>query len=183
MKLNLGSGTLQMSGFVNVDHRSNTKADIVDDAFELRTIKPGTVTELVASHILEHACYDRTKQILKRWLEVLCPGGKLWLALPDFRKVLNEHAIALRDGKITWAYYNSRIFGNANTAHGMYGDGMVPDVPGIHKYELAFHRAVFTPKTLLQLLRCTGYVKAKLLDKLPFKFKHPDEFCVIGEHP
>ena len=178
MKLNLGCGTRKWPGFVNIDHRMDVRPDRQDDAFLLATFEPNSVDEVVASHLLEHACFDRTVTALKRWHEVLKPGGILWLAVPNFQLVLGQHLANLRAGKITWEYFNSRIFGNAGVAHVMYGNDKLKEIDGIYRYELAFHRAVFTPAMLIKLCLEAGFTNVISVARIPYKSKHSHECCI-----
>jgi len=179
MKINLGSGTIPIEGFVNIDHRNNGD-NIMDDAFELTSFKDNSVSEILASHILEHACFDRTQSILTRWKDILIDGGTLWIAVPNFDLVLNQHIHDYCNGSITWEYFNSRIFGNAKVARKMYGDEKTKDIDGVYQYELAFHRSVFTPIMLVKCLEDIGFSNVKLIEQIPYKKKHPHEICCKG---
>ena len=179
IRLNVGCGPSKFPGFINIDHRGEV-ADVVDDAFTLTTYKKGTVSEIVASHILEHAQFDRTMTVLKRWHALLVDGGVLWVAVPNFELVYTTHLANYLNKKITWEYFNSRIFGNAQAAHAMYGDGRIEGVDGMYAYELAFHRAVFTLPMLINCLVLAGFRSVKGKDKLPYKKSHPHEICVRG---
>lgn len=177
MKLNLGCGPTSIPGFLGVDHRSNI-GNLTEDAFTLPSIEPSSVDEIFASHVLEHACFDRTIDVLRRWHEILKPGGLLWVLVPDFRRVpryLND----CEAGKITFEYFNSRIFGNAGVAKEMYGD--LPSLTrGIRMYELAFHRAVFTPSILTALLQNAGFSDIRRQSAIPYRLLSSKEFCLCS---
>ena len=117
MRLNLGSNDMRFEDFLNLDHRKIDKVDIVDDAFALDSFEQNSVKEMIASHILEHASFDRTVGILKRWKEVLTSGGILWVAVPNYELVYTKHLENYNSGEIDWEFFNSRIFGNANINH------------------------------------------------------------------
>jgi predicted SAM-dependent methyltransferase len=57
--------------------------DIVDDAERLATVQDRSQDFLIANHLLEHA--PNPIAVLCRFLEVLKPGGNLYLAIPDKR--------------------------------------------------------------------------------------------------
>jgi len=182
MKLNLGSNKQKFEGFQNVDHRKINGVDIIDDAFALKTISKNSIDEIIASHLLEHACFDRTEEVLRRWKDVLVPGGKLWVAVPNFHLVMNNHFNNYKSGKVTWEYFNSRIFGNAKVARRMYGEGYLSDMDGVYRYEMAFHRAVFDSEMLKSLLIRVGFKNVKNIKSLPFEGKnaHSHEICCVG---
>jgi hypothetical protein len=179
-KLNLGSNDLHFKDFLNLDHRAVDGVDIVDDAFTLKTFKDNTVDEIIASHILEHASFDRTQDVLGRWYSVLVSGGKLWVAVPNYELVYTEHLENYKSGKIDWEFFNSRIFGNARVAKEMYGEEELKGYPGVLSYEMAYHKAVFNGEMLVSCIKRAGFSTVTQIDKLPNKRKHPHEICVLG---
>lgn len=181
MKINIGSNTQGFEGFLNIDHRNVEGVDIVDDAFLLESIADRSIDAIIASHILEHASFDRTHGILTRWIEVMKIGAPIWIAVPNFELVYTEHLNNYKQGKIDWEYFNSRIFGNAKVAKQMYsGEKRVTDFDGTYLYELAYHKAVFTPEMLVGCMELAGLVNVKLIDQIPNKKRHPHEICAIG---
>lgn len=86
-KLNLGCYNKKMYGFINVDIREDVHPDVVDDVFSLQTFQPNTVDLIYACHVLEHADFKEAKKALSRWFDLLKPGGKIRLAIPDIEKV------------------------------------------------------------------------------------------------
>ncbi len=84
LKLHLGCGKRCLPGFVHVDlgdfphidHRRGVdQLDIfADDAAEL----------IYASHVLEYFDRLEARRLLAEWRRVLCGGGVLRLAVPDF---------------------------------------------------------------------------------------------------
>ncbi|MFL5338555.1 MAG: methyltransferase domain-containing protein [Gemmataceae bacterium] len=57
--------------------------DIIDDAERLATIADASQDFVIANHLLEHT--QNPIGALRRFLEVLKPGGSLYLAIPDQR--------------------------------------------------------------------------------------------------
>ena len=62
----------------------------------------------------------------------------------------------------------------------MYGDGRIGGVKGVYKYEVAFHRAVFTGDMLIGCLERAGFSSVERVDGIPYKKKHRHEVCVRG---
>ncbi len=85
IKLHLGCGKRFLPGFVHVDladfphiaHRRSIAAldFLEDDCVEL----------IYTSHTLEYFDRFEARGVLKEWRRVLCPGGILRLAVPDFQ--------------------------------------------------------------------------------------------------
>lgn len=96
IKLNLGCFNKKIYDFINVDCRIEVNPDIVDDAFKLEKFEPDTISLIYTSHMMEHK--DRTDgfNALVRYWELLKPGGKLYISVPDLEKVF-EHYIFFRD--------------------------------------------------------------------------------------
>jgi len=177
MKLNLGCGTLKFNDFVNIDHRKEVNPDKVEDVFTLPSFQSNSVDEIVASHVLEHACFDRTLEILERWKSLLIFRGILWIAVPNFELVYKDHLSAWKDKRISWEYFNSRIFGNSLVAKKMYGSDDLENYVGVKKYEIAFHRSVFTKEMLKQCIEECRFRTVEIVDSVPYKSKHEHEIC------
>ena len=84
LKLHLGCGKRQLAGFVHVDLDDHPHIDVRSDVRDLSAFDDGCAELVYASHVLEY--FDRTEVIavLHEWRRVLCPGGTLRLAVPDF---------------------------------------------------------------------------------------------------
>ncbi len=78
MKLNLGGGLQKIPGFVTVDRVGG------QEVFPLPDHADGSIEEVRASHILEHFGHREVVDVLKEWVRVLKPGGRLRIAVPDF---------------------------------------------------------------------------------------------------
>ena len=87
VKLHLGCSEKKIYDFLNIDIREEVKPDIVDDIFKLEKFGKESVDLIYACHVLEHADFKQAKETLNRWCEILKPGGKLRIAIPDIEKV------------------------------------------------------------------------------------------------
>lgn len=96
IKLHLGCFQKKIHGFVNIDIREDVEPDIVDDVFKLEKIEPNSVDLIYVCHVLEHATREESKKALKRWCEVLKPGGILRVAVPDLEATF-EYYMATKD--------------------------------------------------------------------------------------
>jgi predicted SAM-dependent methyltransferase len=84
MKLHVGCGSVKLNGFTNIDIRYLPNVDVVDNAAYLRKFKNEIIEEIYACHVLEHFCRWDVDTVLKRWFDLLSPGGKLYISVPDF---------------------------------------------------------------------------------------------------
>lgn len=92
MKLHLGCGYKLLVGFTNIDIRPETNCDIVDDIAVLNNIPNESAELIYACHVLEHFERAQYKDVLKRWTDVLKPGGVLRVSVPDLMKVSEMHS-------------------------------------------------------------------------------------------
>jgi predicted SAM-dependent methyltransferase len=93
MKLHLGCGDKHIENYINIDIRYLPGVDEVNNVRFLRKYKDNTIDEIYASHVLEHFSRWEYKNVLKRWFEILKPGGVLRLAVPDFDSITNHYII------------------------------------------------------------------------------------------
>jgi len=89
MKLNIGCGSVNLPGYINVDIRYLPGVDIVDNAKYLKKFKNEMITEIYACHILEHFSRWEYKSALKNWYDILSNGGALRISVPDFDAIMN----------------------------------------------------------------------------------------------
>ena len=84
IRLNLGAGDTKIEGFIPIDRKLGS------EVYPLPQYADGSVDEIRASHILEHATYAQAKDWLGEWVRVLKPGGSIRIAVPDAQKALSE---------------------------------------------------------------------------------------------
>lgn len=85
MKLNLGSGSCPIEGFINLD---GNEGDIL---YPIRDMWIGKISEIRASHILEHFGHFESIQVLANWFNCLKSGGVLKIAVPDFDDLIRRY--------------------------------------------------------------------------------------------
>jgi hypothetical protein len=80
LKLNIGGGTgPELAGYEIVDRKVGKEAYPLDYADD-------SVDEVRASHILEHFSHRIVGDVIRDWVRVLKPGGRLQISVPDFQK-------------------------------------------------------------------------------------------------
>lgn len=126
MRLNIGAGADTEEGW--------TAWDIDDCNLAQRiTLPDASVDEIRASHVLEHIPRAETLPTLKEWKRVLKPGGRLFVAVPDFDRIVS----AMLDGAED-ANMEAYIMGGQTDAHD-------------------FHHALFNEDKLRKLLDAAGF--------------------------
>jgi len=91
MKLHLGSSEKHIDGYINVDIRDLPGVDIIDNIITLEKFENNTADLIYSSHVLEHTGRREFMSVLKRWYDVLKPGGVLRLAVPDLEAVFKHY--------------------------------------------------------------------------------------------
>lgn len=81
--LNIGAGQVSVEGYDPVDRRNG------DEAYPLtrggKPVEDGSVQEILASHILEHFSHREIRDVLQHWCDMLAPGGRIRIAVPNFK--------------------------------------------------------------------------------------------------
>lgn len=88
MKLNLGCGQSKLDGFVNIDKYATYSPDLVWDLEQTPyPFEAGSVTEIVANHVLEHLGQSTEVffAIIKELHRVLASGGIINITVPHYR--------------------------------------------------------------------------------------------------
>jgi SAM-dependent methyltransferase len=144
IRLLLGGRTTRIKGFWNVDLYEGDAVDIRTDAGDLSMFGDGLVSEIYASHILEHFSHTKTLDVLKEWNRVLAPGGKLYVSVPDFARAIELfHKMGMTQ------YIVNLLWGDQG-------------------YDLAYHYAPFTFPRLMDLLMKSGFRDAKKITEMPY---------------
>jgi hypothetical protein len=91
-RLHLGCGNIRITGFCNVDVVETIATDIIDDVKTLQLLPAESASEIYACHVLEHFSHEDIPLILKRWYEVLQPGGCLRISVPDTDRIVKIYS-------------------------------------------------------------------------------------------
>lgn len=144
IRLNLGSGPFPLKDYTNVDlYRS---ADVQMNAITLPGYEINSVDEIRASHLLEHFGKGPGIHAVRRWYQVLKPGGKITIIVPDVVQSIRWWLEAYDRGEHVWNFRSQCIWGDQ--AH----DG-------------EYHRWGYDDKRLYALLVETGF-KEVVIDRI-----------------
>lgn len=168
IKLNLGCGDKILKGYTNVDvvsERAGKLPDIICDIRYLEKFSDNYADEILAVHVVEHFWRWEVGAILKEWVRVLKPGGKMILECPnltsaceEFLKDPDRHALPGQEGQRTmWVFY---------------GDPSWSD-------PLMVHRWGYTPLSLAQVMFEAGLIDLKQ-EPAQFKLREPRDMRITG---
>lgn len=156
MKLNLGCGTRLMEGYVNVDIRQEPnpsehadkltcQPDVIDDIKTLSKFENNSADLIYNCHVFEHFYRNERLSILKRWFDVLKPGGNFRIAVPDFDAVAKAHVEKIVPFEKLWSSLN-----------------------GSQRHPYDVHLHVYTMETLKSDLESVGFINVKRYDAWEF---------------
>lgn len=89
MKINLGSGSNKIDGFINVDKYSEN-ADLKDDILNL-SINDNSADLVYFSHVIEHFNKADVNLVLNEINRILKRGGKLIIETPDMECLVKKY--------------------------------------------------------------------------------------------
>lgn len=171
VRLNLGCGDKILPGYVNVDvveSRAGKRPDVICDLHRLTPFADDSTDEVMAIHVVEHFWRWEVEDILREWVRVLKPGGRMVLECPnltsaceEFLKDPDRASRPTKEGQRTmWVFY---------------GDPSWRDPYMIHRWG-------YTPASLGLLLENVGLVKVRQ-EPAQYKLREPRDMRVVGEKP
>jgi len=135
MKLNLGCGVHKREGYINIDCNKDVHPDRLLNIEDIEFSKE-SIEEVYFSNVLEHLTLNDAIKILNKIFNWLKPKGKLFIAVPDMKKICKLISKGKRD-KILFNW--------------IYGEGGNRDSFN--------HRWGYTEKTLKTILEKIGFIK------------------------
>ncbi len=144
IRLNLGSRNRAIPGFTGIDIDAHAGVDIVGDISDLSRFETGSVSEIYASHCLEHFPHPKTEGVLREWARVLEPGGILHVAVPDFARAVELYQ---KFGVSQW---------------------LMDYVSGGQEYATAYHYRIFDFKSLSDILSKVGFREISHIGDMPY---------------
>jgi len=87
-RLHLGCGNIRLPDFCNVDILTTSAVDVVSDISKLDNFADDSIELIYACHVLEHFSHDDAVNVLRRWFDVLAPGGELRVSVPDIDRIV-----------------------------------------------------------------------------------------------
>jgi hypothetical protein len=99
VKLNIGCGTDYREGFVNIDgsdqlRRVDKIIDIEVDSL-IGHFKPNSIEFILANDIIEHHFRWNAVRILSEFYQLLIPGGRIQIRVPDAEYIINSWRIPI----------------------------------------------------------------------------------------
>ena len=143
-KLNLGCGDKEHLGqdYIHIDIRKSPITDLVTPV-ESTGLPSQSCTVIIAWNVLEHVSWRKTQLTLQHWFDLLKPGGRLALSIPNLEKL----AIDILES-------DSMIFTNRNDR----GGHIIEHLYGGQDYDGNYHVAGWKPSWLEKELKSAGFL-------------------------
>jgi SAM-dependent methyltransferase len=170
-RLNLGCGDKILPEYINVDvvaSRAGKTPDVLCDLHHLSPFEDNTVDEILSVHVVEHFWRWEVLDILKEWVRVLKPGGKMVLECPNLLSACEEF---LKNPE-------AAAFGGPEGQRSMwvfYGDPRWKDPYMVHRWG-------YTPQSLAKLMQEAGLVNARQMPA-QYKLKEPRDMRIEAYKP
>jgi predicted SAM-dependent methyltransferase len=152
-------------GFVHLDIDPNfPHLEIVCDlSKESIPLPDGSVSELLANHVIEHIPWRNLPFIVKEWARVIAPGGRLFLRTPDMEFICRTYL----EGKTTPEWPGDEaamveVFGDCGPSQ-----WAVIKLFSGQDYPSNFHYNCFDIKSMTQLLTRYGFQDVKRIAAVP----------------
>lgn len=138
IKVHIGSGAINVQGWINIDARAFAHTHIVATDFDLAMFTDGAISHIYLCHVLEHFPYSEVDSILRNFFRKLAPDGKVYISVPDFSRLVD----VFQENKGDLNIIKSALMGGQDYAYN-------------------FHKAMFTEQTLTKVLEATGFAEIK----------------------
>jgi predicted SAM-dependent methyltransferase len=123
IKLNLGIGNRKIGeGFTGVDINKGKYTDVVCDITKLEDkFSKESIDEIYSRHVIEHFPQKEIPTILKSWVSLLKPNGKITLNFPDLDRYVDFY-VKHRD-QIPVEEFARWIYGNQKDGYDLHKAG------------------------------------------------------------
>lgn len=171
LRLNLGCGDKILPGYVNVDvveSRAGMKPDVICDLHDLVPFGDASADEILSVHVVEHFWRWEIRDVLREWMRVLKPGGRMIVECPNL-------ASACRTFLENPEQFAKEDQNGQRTMWVFYGDPKWKD-------PLMIHRWGYTPESLKALLEEIGLADVHP-EPAQFKLREPRDMRIVGTRP
>jgi predicted SAM-dependent methyltransferase len=134
LKVHLGSGPINIEGWINIDARAYHHVHILSDGFGLSEFTDGAISEIYLCHVLEHFSFEEAEALLKSLKVKLRLGGAIRISVPCFDRLIEVYKLS--DSDITKVKFA---------------------LMGGQDYQYNFHKSLYNLKSLRELLERCGY--------------------------
>lgn len=136
LKVHVGSGEVNIQGWVNIDARNFNHVHIISKKISFDEFTNDSIQEIYLCHVLEHLSFTEVEELLDIIFLKLKAGGLVRISIPDFDKIIS--------------IYDADKNNLNKIKHILMGG---------QDYEYNFHKAVFNKSFLSGLLASKGFIE------------------------
>lgn len=141
IRLHLGSGNVNLQGWINIDARKDSHIHIIEKDFKLETFADNSISEIYLSHVIEHFTFEEINKLMDIFKRKLMKKGILRVSVPDFDSLIK--------------IYQS----SSNNI-----EKVEPILLGGQEHIYNFHKSIFNKKKLISLFKIHGFKSIKEWD-------------------
>ena len=93
-RLHLGSGNINLQGWINIDAREDSHIHILEKDFKLETFADDSISEIYLCHVLEHFTMSEIEDLLEIFNKKLLLGGTLRISVPNFDSIIKIYQLS-----------------------------------------------------------------------------------------
>lgn len=134
IKIHIGSGEINLQGWINIDARKFAHTHINTDSLVLNEFTDNAINYIYMCHILEHLSFEEVKILLEDLNKKLSKDGVLMISVPNFQSIA--------------MIYQETDFNLEKIKFALMGG---------QDYEHNFHKSVYDFKNLKSLFEEAGF--------------------------
>jgi predicted SAM-dependent methyltransferase len=134
LKVHIGTGEINLQGWINIDARNFAHVHIVSDDMKLSEFSDNSLDEIYLCHILEHISFQDAEIFLKNLHDKLKKGGTIRIAVPSFDSII-------------------KIYHNTNNDFNVIKFALM----GGQDYEYNFHKSMYNYNSLSSVLKNNNF--------------------------
>ena len=143
IRLHLGSGKINLQGWINIDIQDKKHIHIKEKDFKLECFTDKSISEIYLCHVLEHFTENEISNLINIFSRKLKKGGILRISVPDFDNILEIY----KKKKNNIEKIHPILFGGQDNPYN-------------------FHKSAFNKQKLIRILRKNNFKKIQEWDTL-----------------
>jgi len=142
VKLHLGSGSVHLPGYINIDANPAIGADMVLDLTKPLPYDNNSIEEIISYHFVEHLNGNDTNKLFSECYRVLIIGGALITECPDILEICK----AFVSGSYSERYLSYRG-----------GPALITHIYGLGSNQWEYHKNGYDLERLKNTLKQVGF--------------------------
>tara|TARA_B100000963_G_scaffold359712_1_gene387876 strand:+ start:1435 stop:2076 length:642 start_codon:yes stop_codon:yes gene_type:complete len=143
IRLHLGSGKINLQGWINIDVEDKKHIHIKEKDFKLECFTDKSISEIYLCHVLEHFTENEISNLMDIFSKKLKKGGILRISVPNFDNILEIY----KKNKNNIEKIHPILFGGQDNLYN-------------------YHKSAFNKQKLISILKTNNFKKIHEWDTL-----------------